>query len=464
MKNRLPGQFPFHRLIVVSVLMVIAPGALLLWAQEAFGPLFCKQIPTDLSIDEISLISLPAVSPIRSAEELAEWIGPSVVYVERWFPTSATNPRWEPGTAVCTNQAAGTSTCATAVNPNPCFCATPGEGYVVKVSSPTTVQWLGKDASTVIPLTQVGAGFLISLPFSTPIATAKNLIDDIGIANVQSVLKFISATDGFQVYTGRKGSGSDFALQPGVAYVVRMNAAVNYVPSSAPPIIPPSCKTQDSDFGVVGGPTSANFAWELWDSAIVPAMLCADPIAPVTAAGDAVTLAQDFVTSINLKCATAPAPVLASKGALSPNFTVNYDPALVGPPTLIVGPMACTVTAAGCTFNPTVSTIVLLPRAPSHLQVTKSDTDALLYWDDFGDPTVTWNVYRATQPDTSSWGPPLAVGVVDAAPATTGIQWLDVDALLSTDSYYYKVTATNSAGETSLDRTGRRRGVVPPER
>jgi hypothetical protein len=45
------------------------------------------------------------------------------------------------------------------------------------------------------------------------------------------VQKFLKATDGLQVYTGRKGSGPDFALAPGEAYFIKMAATVNYSPS-----------------------------------------------------------------------------------------------------------------------------------------------------------------------------------------------------------------------------------------
>ncbi len=61
--------------------------------------------------------------------------------------------------------------------------------------------------------------------------TAKNLMDDIGLANVANVQKYVKSTDALQVYTGRKGSGADFALTPGEAYFVKMNTTVNYTPS-----------------------------------------------------------------------------------------------------------------------------------------------------------------------------------------------------------------------------------------
>ena len=60
---------------------------------------------------------------------------------------------------------------------------------------------------------------------------ASSLMNDIGLANVTNVQKFLKTTDGLQVYTGRKGAGPDFALVPGEAYFVKMATTVNYVPS-----------------------------------------------------------------------------------------------------------------------------------------------------------------------------------------------------------------------------------------
>lgn len=60
--------------------------------------------------------------------------------------------------------------------------------------------------------------------------TAKNLMDDIGFANVQNIQKFLESNDGLQVYTGRKtGGGADFALTTGEALFVKMQTTVNYI-------------------------------------------------------------------------------------------------------------------------------------------------------------------------------------------------------------------------------------------
>lgn len=61
--------------------------------------------------------------------------------------------------------------------------------------------------------------------------TAKNLMDDIGFAQTANVARWLTASDGFQAYTGRKGAIPDYALVPGQAYLIKMNTTVNYTPS-----------------------------------------------------------------------------------------------------------------------------------------------------------------------------------------------------------------------------------------
>ena len=63
----------------------------------------------------------------------------------------------------------------------------------------------------------------------TGLNDAKNLMDDIGFANVTSVAKFLKATDTLQTYTGRKGGGTAFPLAAGEGYYVKMIAPVNYI-------------------------------------------------------------------------------------------------------------------------------------------------------------------------------------------------------------------------------------------
>lgn len=85
-------------------------------------------------------------------------------------------------------------------------------------------------------LTAAGAGTgsgtnTLSLPDNrqTGLADAKNLMDDIGFANVSNVQKFLKATDTLQIYTGRKNGGTAFPLNAGESVYVKMLTAVNYI-------------------------------------------------------------------------------------------------------------------------------------------------------------------------------------------------------------------------------------------
>ena len=85
-------------------------------------------------------------------------------------------------------------------------------------------------------LSQAGAGSLsgtnvLALPDNrqTGLADAKNLMDDVGFANVANIQKFLSATDGLQLYTGRKSGGTAFPLVAGEGYFLKMATTVNYI-------------------------------------------------------------------------------------------------------------------------------------------------------------------------------------------------------------------------------------------
>jgi len=85
-------------------------------------------------------------------------------------------------------------------------------------------------------LSQGGAGSLtgqstLALPDNrqTGLADAKNLMDDVGFANIASVARFLSASDTLQTYTGRKGGGVAFPLVAGAGNFVKMATTVNYI-------------------------------------------------------------------------------------------------------------------------------------------------------------------------------------------------------------------------------------------
>lgn len=57
---------------------------------------------------------------------------------------------------------------------------------------------------------------------------AKQLMDDIGFANVENVQRFTKTSNTFQIYTGR-GPGTNFNLLAGEGYYVKMLTSVNYI-------------------------------------------------------------------------------------------------------------------------------------------------------------------------------------------------------------------------------------------
>jgi hypothetical protein len=120
----------------------------------------------------------------------------------------------------------------------PVFALASGEGYYVRMQTSTNYVVVGSDDPAITyPLTQGGGGVsadgtnFFAYNYHQTAADAKALMDDIGFANTFSVAKHIKATNAFQTYTGRKGTGAVFPLVPGEAYYVRMQTTVNYAPS-----------------------------------------------------------------------------------------------------------------------------------------------------------------------------------------------------------------------------------------
>ena len=74
---------------------------------------------------------------------------------------------------------------------------------------------------------------VLALPYQRPagLVDAGDLMTDIGLASVANIQRYLEATNGIQVYTGRKGSGPDFPIGPQECFFVRMSAFVAYVPS-----------------------------------------------------------------------------------------------------------------------------------------------------------------------------------------------------------------------------------------
>jgi len=58
-------------------------------------------------------------------------------------------------------------------------------------------------------------------------------MDDIGLASVDNVQRFIRSNDSYLIYTGRipNPSANNFALTPGEGYRVKMRTTATYAPS-----------------------------------------------------------------------------------------------------------------------------------------------------------------------------------------------------------------------------------------
>jgi hypothetical protein len=120
------------------------------------------------------------------------------------------------------------------------FDLSPGEGYLVMVSSDTTYTIVGTHDPFLV-LTFVGPGpdsssgaNLYARPYHSVSSTAGQLIDEIdawaGEKVAVSVQKWISSTDGLIAYSGFTGQ-TDFPLEPGEAYFVVVNTTTSFVPA-----------------------------------------------------------------------------------------------------------------------------------------------------------------------------------------------------------------------------------------
>jgi hypothetical protein len=96
----------------------------------------------------------------------------------------------------------------------------------------------------------------------------------------------------------------------------------------------------------------------------------------------------------------------------------------------------------------TVSAPYTAPRRMS-LQITAPGT---------GGPVVSYNVYRGTT-SGGQGGTPIATGVTGVSP----FGWNDTSSLTTGQTYYYKVSAVNAAGEGTRSTESSATGAVPPK-
>jgi hypothetical protein len=124
-------------------------------------------------------------------------------------------------------------------SPNVNFNLAAGEAYYVAMTTTTPYIVVGSDDPAITySLNAIQAGVsksgtnFFAYNYHQTAATSKALMDDVGFTSTANVQRFIKATNGLEVYTGRKGSPNvDFALVPGEGYFVVMTSTVNYAPS-----------------------------------------------------------------------------------------------------------------------------------------------------------------------------------------------------------------------------------------
>lgn len=123
--------------------------------------------------------------------------------------------------------------------PDPDFPLEAGQGLFVKMNGDVNytisgTHMPGLEVSLDIPGagSATGTNFL-AMPYHPVATTAKELMDDIGFANVAEVSRFIQSSDAFETYTGRKGTPDpDFSLRTARPVFVKMQGSqVPYVPS-----------------------------------------------------------------------------------------------------------------------------------------------------------------------------------------------------------------------------------------
>jgi len=160
------------------------------------------------------------------------------------YDSAGTCSRCNFGMTSCSNEPGGIG-CG-------CFCIDPaeGRGYYVDVGA-GTMSMTANDGTTIANLEAPGAASasgtnFISLPYDTPLQTAKDLFQELGSPNVLNIQRFNTSVEAFQVYTVGQ---PDFPLKCSEGYVVKMGVSTAYVPSRSG-VVPPECS--------LGGPAACD--------------------------------------------------------------------------------------------------------------------------------------------------------------------------------------------------------------
>jgi uncharacterized protein (DUF3820 family) len=115
-----------------------------------------------------------------------------------------------------------------------------GEANMVKMRTTTNYIIVGSDDpaltytfnNTTVGVSKTGLNFY-AYNYHQTAATAKQLMDDVGLASVDNIQRFVKTTDTFGIYTGRvpQTAANNFNLTPGEGYMVKMRTTTVYTPS-----------------------------------------------------------------------------------------------------------------------------------------------------------------------------------------------------------------------------------------
>jgi hypothetical protein len=120
------------------------------------------------------------------------------------------------------------------------FSLVSGEANMVKMRTTTNYIIVGSDDpaltytfnNTTVGVSKTGLNFY-AYNYHQTAATAKQLMDDVGLASVDNIQRFVKTTDTFGIYTGRvpQTAANNFNLTPGEGYMVKMRTTTVYTPS-----------------------------------------------------------------------------------------------------------------------------------------------------------------------------------------------------------------------------------------
>lgn len=108
------------------------------------------------------------------------------------------------------------------------FAVTPGEAYVIKVSSPTNWIVVGShNPSLSVSLAAGGASNWVSVPYHTTATSASVLFTQLG-PNAAQVSRWDNPTGSIQTWAGR---GTDFPITPGEGVVIKVSSVTPWTPA-----------------------------------------------------------------------------------------------------------------------------------------------------------------------------------------------------------------------------------------